>query len=153
MQSRHYYSSAFVFLLICLAAFRVRASTVVYEDGGSIFSDTENLIEFDDIHLPVLMPGTYKASLVDFKIPTAFDLLSLGIAQDGKALGFTFANDTFKFDVVESGTVTAKLVANPTGSSGFYAMQIMAVPIPPAIWLFLSALTGIVSVARRGAWT
>jgi hypothetical protein len=149
MQSRHYYSSAFVFLLICLAAFRVQASTAVYEEGGAIFSDTETHTSFD-----VLMPGTYKASLVDFKIPAAFDLLALGISQDGNPLGFTFANDTFKFDVVTPGTLTANLVANPQdGTSGFYAMQVMAVPIPPAIWLFLSALTGIVSVARRGAWT
>jgi hypothetical protein len=122
-----------------------QASTVVYEDSEVVFADSVSTNSFD-----VDRAGTYEATLVDFEYTSAFDILSLNITQNDTVLGFGFDTGTFTFDVLTPGTLMAHLVANPKeGEKGLYALQIMAVPIPPALLLFISGLAGILMVSRR----
>jgi len=153
-----------VFLLgICSA----QASTVVYEDAGVVFNDTVFTKPFDVTHA-----GPYKAELVDFgaktipddpepKFPFAFDILSLTITQEdpltNKAtlLGFGFDTGSFTFNVSTPGTLMANLAAIPSVDDkwvprqGLYALQIKAIPVPAAAWLFFSGLIGLFIVGRR----
>lgn len=127
---------------ICTA----EASTVVYEDSEVIFSNTISTNPFD-----VLQAGVYEATLVDFGYTDVFDILSLNITQDDTVLGFGIGTGRFTFSVLTPGTLLAHLVANPkAGEKGLYALQIKAIPVPPAVWLFISGLTGLVIVSRRG---
>jgi hypothetical protein len=123
----------------------VQASTVVYDDFQVVSENTVFTTPFE-----VTRAGTYKAELVDFEYPAAFDILSLGITQDLNPLGFRFDTGSFTFDVLSPGTLQAHLAAIPGAAGlGVYALQIMAIPIPDAAALLFSGLVGLVVVGRR----
>ena len=150
MHQKHYFSSMLVLLFICVAALRAQASAVEFSEPGFDFDfvlgDKQATSSFT-----VSTPGTYKASLVDFEAPAAFDILSLAITEDDYTpLGKGFGTETFTFSVATPGTLLAHLRAVPKDGGGLYALQVLPIPIPPAFWLFLSAMIGIVSVARHG---
>lgn len=145
MKLAKYFYPGFAFLVIAMAVFRAEASTVVYEDFNFVSSDTAFTTAFD-----VTAPGLYRADLVDFEYPDAFNILALGITQGGTALGIGFGSGSFTFNVSTPGEVLAHLAAFPkAGSKGLYGLQILPIPIPPAIWLFLSGMAGIITIARR----
>lgn len=141
---KHIHYALALALAFGLAA-QVQASTVVYQDFDVVTHDTVFTTPF-----AVDAPGTYRAVLVDFAYPDPFDILSLAITQDGNPLGIGFGTGTFLFDVATPGTLMAHLAAIPGDSGeGVYGLQVLPVPLPAAIWLFLSALIGIVGVGRR----
>jgi len=122
-----------------------QASSVVYDDFQVVTEDTVVTTPFE-----VTQAGTYRAQLVDFEYPAAFDILSLGITQDMTPLGFRFDTGSFTFNVLSPGTLLAHLAAIPgAAGSGVYALQIMAIPIPAAAVLLFSGLIGLVVVGRR----
>lgn len=152
--------SVYSFLLILLLAVgvcRVQASTVVYEAFEFVTSNTTETKTFANV-----APGMYQATLVDYESPNPFHVLSLGITQGNTTYGFMNGTDSFTFDVLEVGTLEAHLVAWPDdpdvedkSRTGLYSVKIIGldllpIPVPPAFWLFLSGLTGIIGVARRG---
>jgi hypothetical protein len=161
MHQKHYFSSMLVLMFILFAAFRVQASTVSkfvsinetghYEEFGFVSGITT-----DSIPILIGSPGTYKATLLDFEDPEPFGFLALDIKQNDTILGGRSGTGTFIFDVASvsgSDIFTAHLGAipeDPEAGEGHYALQVAPIPIPPAFWLFLSAMIGIVSVARRG---
>jgi hypothetical protein len=145
MRLKNYIYSIAAMLILSSGICTAQASTVVYEDSEVVFADTASTNPFD-----VDRAGTYEATLVDFEYTSAFDILSLNITQNDTVLGFGFDTGTFTFNVLTPGTLMAHLVANPKGGEkGLYALQIKAVPIPPAILLFISGLVGITMVSRR----
>jgi hypothetical protein len=133
------------FVVLALGICSAQASTVVYEDFQVVAGDT---ISTTDIY--VAQAGTYKASLVDFEFPVPFDILALGITQNPDELGFRFGTGSFIFDVPVPGTITALLAAIPgPGGVGAFGVQITAIPLPPAYFLFASALIGLTLIGRR----
>ena len=145
MKLKHYMHALFGFMALSLGLCNAQASTVYTEfqvvSGTNVSSSTE-------IHQ--VQAGAYKASLADFEYPEAFDVLSLGILQGNNELGVTFGTDFFTFNVPSTGTIIA-LLTGKTGSmnKGAYAFEITAIPLPPALLLFSSALFGLVVVGRR----
>jgi hypothetical protein len=69
---------------------------------------------------------------------TTFDLLTVG-SGNPVSLG-NLNNGTYDFTVHGA----------PTGSSASFGVQISAVPVPAAAWLFGTGLIGLVAVSRRG---
>jgi hypothetical protein len=151
------WNATLAILIITLAVGRVQASTVVYEDIRFVSTNTVFTKSFE-----LDAAGPYKATLVDFEFPDPFAMLVLGVTQGDPLTGFTehgilFGTGSFTFNVADTTKpLNVHLVANPDmQESGFslYGLQILAVPIPPAFWLFLSGLTGIVTIARRNRET
>jgi len=142
-------SGRFLHFVVGIAAFltgisSVQASSVVYDDFQVVTENTVFTTPFE-----VTQAGTYKAELVDFEYPDAFDILSLGITQDLTPLGFRFDTGSFTFNVLTPGTLLAHLAAIPGASgTGIYSLQIMAIPIPDAAALLISGLIGLVIVGR-----
>jgi len=135
--------------VLVLGISSARASTVVYDDFQVISEQTVFTTPFE-----VASAGTYRAELVDFEFPDPFDILAFGITQGLTPLGFRFDTGSFTFHVTTPGTLHAHLAAIPLpGKIGTYALQILAVPVPPAGVLLLSGLIGLVTVGRRGSLT
>jgi hypothetical protein len=133
------------FVVLALGICSAQASTVVYEDfqvvSGNSISSTSIAVE---------QAGTFKASLVDFEFPVPFDILGLAITQGLDELGFRFGTGSFIFDVPVPGTIMAHLAAIPGfGGVGAFGVQITAIPLPPASFLFASALVGLTLIGRR----
>ena len=83
--------------------------------------------------IDVAQAGTYKASLVNFEFSAPFDNLALAITQNLDPLGFRFDTGSFIFDVPAPGTIMAHRAA---------------IPIPPASFLFASAVIGLSLIGR-----
>ena len=145
-QYLHYLvGTVLLFVGMCSA----QASTVVLEDYQSISGYTVSNTSF-----MVDQAGTYEAFLVDLKYPSAFDSLFLGILDDVSftPLGFRYGEGSLIFNVSTPGQFVAQFMGLPgTGGVGTYALQIKAIPIPPAAMLFFTGLMGLVLVARRGS--
>ena len=121
------------------------AASVVYEDGGTITQDSVFTSDF-----MVTSPGTYRAELVDFEYSDPFAILALAVTQGSTFLNAGFDTGSFTFEVATPGMLQAHLAAIPLpGKFGTYALQILAVPLPPAVLLFLSGVLGLVVVGRR----
>lgn len=134
-----------VVTLFLLGLTSARASTAVYDDFRVISEPTIFTTSFE-----VSSAGTYRAELVDLEYTDPFDILMLGITQGATPLGFGFDTGAFTFQVTTPGTLQAHVAALPlAGKLGTYALQIFAVPLPPAMLLFLSGLLGLVTVGRR----
>ena len=134
--------------LFLLGISNAQATTVLLEEFDVVSGETRIDYEVD------LEPGLYKATLVDFEFPSAFDILTLGITQNFTPLGIAFGTDSFTFNVTDTveviESIVARLVAVPgTDGTGTYGLQIKAIPIPPAALLMSSGLIGLVLVGRR----
>lgn len=138
--------------MLSLAVCRVQASTVVYQDVQFLSGETHLTNPFE-----VTAPGLYKAELLDYEYPAPFDILSVVITQDDTILGVGFDTGSFSFNVLANNPNPITLLAHVTGvtqagEKGLYGLRITPtpIPIPASLWLFLSALTGIVFVGRQG---
>ena len=100
--------------------------------------------------IDVAQAGTYKASLVNFEFSAPFDILALATTQNLDPLGIRFDTGSFIFDVPAPGTKMAHRAAIPgTGGLGAFGVQITAIPLPPASFLFTSAVIGLSLIGRR----
>jgi hypothetical protein len=153
MIPRHYFHTMLIFLVASLAVCRVQASMVIYQDLQFVSEDTASTESFS-----VDATGSYKATLADFAFPDPFSVLALGITQGDPKTGIiehgiVFGTGSFTFNITDTTKpLNVHVVANPDATesgSGLYGLQILSVPLPSTLWLFLSALTGIVAVARR----
>jgi hypothetical protein len=142
-----------VFLVVSLAVCRVQASTVIYQDLQFVSEDTTSTQTFS-----IDATGTYRATLADFAFPDPFSVLALGITQGDPGTGIiehgiVFGTGLFTFNITDTTKpLNVHVVANPDATesgSGLYGLQILSVPLPSALWLFLSALTGVIALARR----
>ena len=141
--------SALVILLFSVAVCRVQASTALYEH----FQFSSGEFHFNDVEaFSVAAPGLYEAQLFDYQFPAAFKQLSLVITQGSTVLGGTFFTDAFTFNILDENIPLSVHVSGvgPDVGPGLWGMQVLPIPIPPAFWLFLSGLTGIIGIARRG---
>ncbi|MEZ5542075.1 MAG: hypothetical protein R3F42_08530 [Pseudomonadota bacterium] len=145
MKVKHYMQFVIGITVILLGMSGARAASVVYEDFGVVTDDTVFSTPFE-----VTTPGTYRAELVDFEFSAPFDILALAVTQGITPLGFGFDTGAFTFNVSTPGTLYAHLAAIPlAGQIGTYALQIKAIPIPPAGLLLFSGLIGLAVVGRR----
>jgi hypothetical protein len=153
MIPRHYFHTMLVFLVVSLAVCRVQASTVIYQDLQFVSEDTTSTQTFS-----IDATGTYRATLADFAFPDPFSVLALGITQGDPGTGIiehgiVFGTGLFTFNITDTTKpLNVHVVANPDATesgSGLYGLQILSVPLPSALWLFLSALTGVIALARR----
>ena len=145
MKTKYYLHSMMGMLVFLLGIGCAQASMIVYEDAQVVSDDTIFTTAFE-----VTEAGTYKAELVDFEFPVAFDILSLMITQDLDILGYRFDTGSFTFNVSTPGTLMASLAAIPGNAGpGAYALQISSVPIPASAILFFSGLIGLIAVGRR----
>ena len=141
--------SALVILLFSVAVCRVQASTALYEH----FQFSSGEFHFNDVEaFSVAAPGLYEAQLFDYHFPAAFSQLSLVITQGSKVLGGGFDTSAFTFDILDATAPLSVHVSGvgPDAGPGLWGMQVLPIPIPPALWLFLSGMIGIIGIARRG---
>lgn len=133
------------------------AASVVYEETGFVTGEASRVNAFY-----VSTAGTYKASLADYHYGDAFDSLRFTVTAEstfGNTMNILSApgDDTF---YATPGVYYATFAGamSDNHSVGLYGVQIklmdMAsvpstpapIPLPPAIWLFVSAL------ASTGLW-
>jgi hypothetical protein len=141
--------SALVILLFSVVVCRAQASTAVYEH----FQFSSGEFHFNDVEaFSVAAPGLYEAQLFDYHIPAAFSQLSLVITQDSTVLGGAFGTSAFTFNIFDETVPLSVHVSGvgPDAGPGLWGMQVLPIPVPPAFWLFLSGMAGIIGVARRG---
>jgi hypothetical protein len=132
----------------------------VSPDDGTSFTDIWNIVLSE--------AGTIKGVLFANNSLDAFRLINLNVGlEDGgtpvdPAAGFTVPNPPPFNSVLQTAVTFANLSAGeyqfmltgivPNGQEGGqYQFQgkISEVPLPAAVWLFLSAVLGLVSVSRR----
>ena len=141
--------SALVILLFSVGVCRVEASTTLYEN----FQFSSGEFHFNDLEaFSVTAPGLYEAQLFDYHFPAAFSQLSLVLTQGSQVLGSTFDTGAFRFNILDETVPLSVHVSGvgPNVGPGLWGMQVLPIPIPPALWLFLSGMIGIIGVARRG---
>jgi len=61
-----------------------------------------------------------------------------------------FANQTVTFTLALADVTASTLISNVVFSFGTETGTNVAVPIPAAVWLFVSGLLGLIGIARRG---
>ena len=108
--------------------------------------------------------GVYIATLTDFNFPDPMIDTGMNVTTTTDSLGSLMAPGSFKFNAMP-GTYfvsffgTADILTPsqlkrrfpPKTQFGMYGIDISAVPVPAAAWLFGSGLIGIAFVARRKA--
>jgi hypothetical protein len=117
------------------------------------FQFSSGEFHFNDVEaFSVAAPGLYEAQLFDYHFPAAFSQLSLVITQGSTVLGGAFDTSAFTFNILDETVPLSVHVSGvgPDVGPGLWGMQVLPIPIPPAFWLFLSGLTGIIGIARRG---
>jgi hypothetical protein len=133
-----------VMACIMLTSQSVHAAQVVYEDVGFIFGTEATSSQFS-----ISRAGTYEATLSDFQYPSSFEVLSFQLTQGSPSelfeVGRLENTGSFTFDV-GVGSYYANIfgVAGGAHEIGLYGLQITqlatsAVPLPPAVLLFLSS--------------
>lgn len=147
MKLKHNLHILISFIVLSLGLCNAQASTV-YEETRTVFGSTAATTT-----IMLSQAGAYRATLEDMVDPEAFDFLLLGLTkEDGSSLGAIFGDGSFTFSLPSPGKILAHLSAITAGggnSSGMYGLEITAIPLPPALLLFTSALFGLVVVGRR----
>ena len=145
MKLKHYIHNLIVLVVLSLGLGSAQAATV-YEETRTVFGSTASTTT-----ISLASAGTYQAILEDSASPEAFAFLLLGLTQeDGSSLGALFGGGSFTFTLPSPGKVLAHLSAiTGAGGTGEYGIEISAIPLPPALLLFTSALFGLVIVGRR----
>ena len=120
--------------------------------------------------------GVYKATLTDFNFPVPMIDTGMNVTTTTDSLGSLMAPGSFKFNATPGtyfvsffGTAGTADIFSPTQFEGcfsekshhccfppktqlgMYGIDISAVPVPAAAWLFGSGLIGLAFVARRKA--
>lgn len=108
--------------------------------------------------------GAYKATLTDFNFPAPMSDTGMNVTTTTDSLGSLMAPGSFMFNAIPGtyfvsffGTADILSPAQlkrcfpPKSQLGMYGIDISAVPVPAAVWLFGSGLIGLAVVARRKA--
>ena len=120
--------------------------------------------------------GVYKATLTDFNFPAPMSDTGMNVTTTTDSLGSLMAPGSFMFNATPGtyfvsffGTAGTADIFTPRQSEGcfsrkshhrcfppqtqlgMYGIDISAVPVPAAVWLFGSGLIGLTLVARRKA--
>ena len=135
--------------IACLLIPQYAGASTVFETTGWITDDTGLIFEFD----ADVAPFTYMATLADLSEEPffGFDFLFLSITTSTESLGSIFGPGSFTFTAIPGETYFANIFGTGGGSTGagLFGLEIAAVPIPPAIWLFGTGILGLIAVARR----
>lgn len=137
---------------------------VVHFDSSSTISD--NTYTIADVG-KVMIPGTFFShsyvfeSVVDTVVALSLvtenglsDLISaLTLTISGTDIATVVDNTqplTIGFQMTAGETYTVNLEGTPTGSGSDYRLEVSQVPVPAAVWLFGSAILGLVGLRRKG---
>ena len=131
--------SLLAILLTMLLTANAHAEKVVFEDVSFLYGTDGKNNPFTITHA-----GTYKATLVDFSLPSDFDQLGMNITEGATTeVDRIFSPGSITFDATP-GLYFANVfnIADPVDKVdvGLYGLKISAVPLPTSIGLFVSAL-------------
>lgn len=133
--------------------------------GGFTLSWDNNVISLvsdETAILNSLTANNFEFSNVQSITPTSLEVLSSSFVNTFTGV---FNIVTLDFQAVQPGTTTAALTLSPTQTSDWVSgdlfspvtvnyvggtVEVGAVPVPAAVWLFGSGLIGLVGIARRG---
>ena len=106
--------------------------------------------------------GLYKATLTDFNFPVPMIDTGMNVTTTTDSLGSLMAPGSFMFNTMPgtyfvsffgfADTLTPAQLRHcfhPKTQLGMYGIDVSAVPVPAAAWLFGSGLIGLAVVARR----
>lgn len=130
------------------------ADGVVFEQVSFLTGNTMYTDRFQ-----VDTAGTYKVTLTDFDFPNPLKMAGLNITTATQSLGSLLAPGSFTFDA-DPGSYFLSFFgkADHLGQFGIEVAQygilvsdvnVSAVPVPGAVWLFGSGLIGLSGVIRR----
>ena len=96
--------------------------------------------------------GVYMATLTDFNFPVPMIDTGMNVTTTTDSLGSLMAPGSFMFNATP-GTYFVSFFGTADVSTpaqlGMYGIDISAIPVPAAVWLFGSGLIGLTVVARR----
>ena len=132
-------------------------AATVYEEVELFQTETFFTDSFD-----ISEAGVYKATLTDFNFPAPMSDTGMNVTTTTDSLGSLMAPGSFTFDATP-GTYFVSFFGFadiltpaqyrrcflPKTQLGMYGIDISAVPVPAAAWLFGSGLIGLAVVARR----
>jgi len=139
---------AMAFFLIPAGA---SATTTVFETTGWIIDTQGTNYEFTADQ----SPNTYRATLTDLSEAPDFgfepESLYLSITTSTKTLGSTTGPGIFTFLVELGKKYFVNIFGTGSGNNdaGLYGVDVVATPIPGAIWLLSSGLVGLGYLKRR----
>ena len=142
----------FIYGGLVLGAHSQSIAAPVYEEVGTIVGPAGG----QSNSFMISATGSYLAKITDltFFPGSSFDIVALGISTNSLLLGSTFlvspsTNDSasFIFSAVP-GKYFSNVAATCNGICSF-GVDIMAVPLPPALGLFSLGLLGLVLISRR----
>lgn len=93
-------------------------------------------------------PLPVQAGGVFFNWGGTFSALDLTFAQSTYNLLTAGSGNAVSIGTLASGTYDFSVSGTPTGQSASYGVQLTAVPVPAAVWLFGSGLVGLAAIGR-----
>ena len=141
-----------VFAVLTIALFFIP----VCADASNVFETTGWIIDTQGLNFEFTAdqsPNTYQATLTDLsEAPDfGFDYLYLSITSSTETLGSTTGPGIFTFLVELGKKYFVNIFGTGSGNNdaGLYGVEVVATPIPGAIWLLGSGLVGLGYLKRR----
>ncbi len=119
----------------------VSAGDLAFNSSGDLFlaADTASNDTFASVNTSTWASTAIGQTGIDNAYGLAF--------VDGVMYGVSAANDIYTID---TSTGVATLISSITGISGdVYGASVSAVPVPAAVWLFVSGALGLIGFSRR----
>jgi len=126
-------------------------STIIYEELSFVDGTETSIQSFSDLD-----EGLYKLRLTDFEFPEAFGFLGATFSSSTDVVGSLLLGEhnssaslVFEIDQPDTYYLAVAGIAGSAYNLGMYGVELAAVPLPPAAYLFFSGLMGVVLVGRR----
>ena len=138
-----------VLAIVLLSSPHYAGASTVFETTGWIQETTGLTFDF----VADTAPFTYSATLSDLSETPffGFDFLYLSITTATDTVDSIVGPGSFTFAAIPGETYFANIFGTGGGTvgAGLFGLEIAAVPIPPALWLFGSGLLGLIGISRR----
>ena len=140
-----------VALMLHLTSTATIAGTVDFEPVVGTITGTDSTVFPFEVTGPG--PARFSAILTDLESPAPFQLLGLGLFfEDVPGTPFALINEPGSIDGrIDPGRYLALVggIADADTNIGTFGLEISAIPIPAAGWLFVSAIIGLGFLGRR----
>jgi len=129
-----------------------QANTVAYDKVELFQTET-----FFTDPFTVFDSATYAATLTDFEFPLAMISTGMSITTAIELKGSLSAPGSFTFEATLGeayfvsffGFADTSTSLPPLGQYGIEISQVPEIPVPSAMWLFVSSLIGLASLSKR----
>jgi len=125
--------------------------SVVYEELAFVNGMETSIQSFSELDT-----GLYSLTLTDFEFPEALSFLGANFSNSTEVVGSLLLggqsnSESLIFEIDQPDTYYLSVVgiAGRAYNLGMYGVELAAVPLPPAAYLFFSGLVGVVLVGRR----